>query len=137
MLPCTCQVDLLLLMVLQSIIFCLTCVSYESLIKRALTLDQLKLEELNLCCCKCFVVFKSVFILYYSGYANEVGESFRALMHVKWVWLSYGVACAYVCADAGDKRRKADMVSSVYPLSHSSCKIFSMICVHYSARMAK
>ena len=30
------------------------------------------------------------------GYANEVGEAFRALVHVKWVQLSYGVASCYV-----------------------------------------
>ena len=30
------------------------------------------------------------------GYANEVGEAFRALVHVNWVRLSYGVASCYV-----------------------------------------
>ena len=40
------------------------------------------------------------------GYANEVGEAFRALVHVKWVRLSYGVASAYVLADTNDKSRK-------------------------------
>ena len=34
--------------------------------------------------------------LRYLGYANEVGEAFRALVHVNWVKLSYGVASAYV-----------------------------------------
>ncbi|XP_039581907.1 mitochondrial fission process protein 1 isoform X1 [Passer montanus] len=43
----------------------------------------------------------------YLGYANEVGESFRALVPVPVVWASYGVATAYVTADAIDKGRKA------------------------------
>ncbi|XP_053213485.1 mitochondrial fission process protein 1-like [Panonychus citri] len=37
------------------------------------------------------------------GYANEVGESFRALVHVNWVKLSYVVASGYVLADTADK----------------------------------
>lgn len=37
------------------------------------------------------------------GYANEVGESFRSVMNVRWVWLSYGVASTYVLADAASK----------------------------------
>ncbi|XP_030075018.1 mitochondrial fission process protein 1 [Microcaecilia unicolor] len=43
----------------------------------------------------------------YLGYANEVGESFRALIPVSLVWASYGVATAYVTADAIDKGMKA------------------------------
>jgi len=39
----------------------------------------------------------------YLGYANEVGESFRALVHVNWVRFSYVVASTYVCADAASK----------------------------------
>ncbi|XP_033374035.1 mitochondrial fission process protein 1 [Parus major] len=42
-----------------------------------------------------------------TGYANEVGESFRPLVPVPVVWASYGVATAYVTADAIDKGRKA------------------------------
>jgi hypothetical protein len=30
------------------------------------------------------------------GYANEVGEAFRALIHVNWVRATYGVASIYV-----------------------------------------
>lgn len=45
------------------------------------------------------------------GYANEVGESFRPLVPVPVVWASYGVATAYVTADAIDKGRKAATVS--------------------------
>lgn len=41
------------------------------------------------------------------GYANEVGESFRALVPVSLVWGSYAVATAYVTADAVDKGKKA------------------------------
>jgi len=40
------------------------------------------------------------------GYANEVGEAFRALVHVRWVKASYGVASAYVLADTFDKASK-------------------------------
>ena len=39
--------------------------------------------------------------LRYLGYANEVGEAFRALVHVNWVKLSYGVASAYVVRKSG------------------------------------
>ncbi|NWU35880.1 MTFP1 protein, partial [Hylia prasina] len=48
----------------------------------------------------------------YLGYANEVGESFRPLVPVPVVWASYGVATAYVTADAIDKGRKAAAVSA-------------------------
>uniref|UniRef100_A0A8C4UF06 Mitochondrial fission process protein 1 n=1 Tax=Falco tinnunculus TaxID=100819 RepID=A0A8C4UF06_FALTI len=41
------------------------------------------------------------------GYANEVGESFRPLVPLQVVWASYGVATAYVTADAIDKGQKA------------------------------
>lgn len=45
------------------------------------------------------------------GYANEVGEAFRALVPVSMVWASYAVATAYVSADAVDKGKKAAAVS--------------------------
>uniref|UniRef100_A0A8C2ZEW8 Mitochondrial fission process protein 1 n=2 Tax=Cyclopterus lumpus TaxID=8103 RepID=A0A8C2ZEW8_CYCLU len=41
------------------------------------------------------------------GYANEVGEAFRALVPVSFVWASYAVATVYVTADAVDKGKKA------------------------------
>jgi len=41
------------------------------------------------------------------GYANEVGEAFRALVSVKFVIGTYGVASAYVLADTYDKASKA------------------------------
>ena len=44
------------------------------------------------------------------GYANEVGESFRALIHVNWVRFSYVVASSYVCADAASKGQDASKV---------------------------
>lgn len=53
------------------------------------------------------------------GYANEVGESFRALVHVNWVRLSYGVAFAYVLADTRDKTLKVQ--SPVLELHIISC----------------
>uniref|UniRef100_A0A452HT55 Mitochondrial fission process protein 1 n=1 Tax=Gopherus agassizii TaxID=38772 RepID=A0A452HT55_9SAUR len=43
----------------------------------------------------------------YLGYANEVGESFRAIVPISLVWASYGVATTYVMADAIDKGKKA------------------------------
>lgn len=46
-----------------------------------------------------------------AGYANEVGEAFRALVPVSAVWASYAVATAYVSADALDKGKKAAAVS--------------------------
>ncbi|XP_053135151.1 mitochondrial fission process protein 1 isoform X2 [Hemicordylus capensis] len=46
------------------------------------------------------------------GYANEVGESFRAIVPVSLVWASYGVATAYVTADAVDKGKKAAATKS-------------------------
>ncbi|KAL1116895.1 hypothetical protein AAG570_005364 [Ranatra chinensis] len=39
----------------------------------------------------------------YLGYANEIGEAFRAVVHRRWVNLSYGVASGYVLCDAGSK----------------------------------
>ncbi|XP_034061391.1 mitochondrial fission process protein 1 [Gymnodraco acuticeps] len=41
------------------------------------------------------------------GYANEVGEAFRALVPKSFVWGSYAVATVYVTADAVDKGKKA------------------------------
>ena len=49
-----------------------------------------------------------IFIL--SGYANEVGEAFRAQVHVNVVRASYGVASAYVVADAISKGKEAALV---------------------------
>ncbi|CAM4565982.1 unnamed protein product [Lepidochelys kempii] len=43
----------------------------------------------------------------YLGYANEIGESFRAIVPISLVWASYGVATTYVTADAIDKGKKA------------------------------
>ena len=43
----------------------------------------------------------------YLGYANELGESFRPLIHHRWVLASYGVACSYVVADCVDKYWRA------------------------------
>uniref|UniRef100_A0A914DI22 Mitochondrial fission process protein 1 n=1 Tax=Acrobeloides nanus TaxID=290746 RepID=A0A914DI22_9BILA len=41
------------------------------------------------------------------GYANEVGEAFRSMVHVNVVRFSYLVAFGYVCADTFDKSQKA------------------------------
>ena len=50
---------------------------------------------------------------FFSGYANEVGEAFRALVHVNVVRFSYVVASTYVCADAVDKGKKAASVCTM------------------------
>ncbi|CAN9504506.1 unnamed protein product [Ophioblennius macclurei] len=49
------------------------------------------------------------------GYANEVGEAFRALVPVSVVWGSYAVATAYVTADAVDKGKKAALAHGDNP----------------------
>ncbi|XP_039628195.1 mitochondrial fission process protein 1 [Polypterus senegalus] len=49
------------------------------------------------------------------GYANEVGEAFRALVPVGLVWATYGVATAYVTADAIDKGKKAAVAHGESP----------------------
>jgi len=43
----------------------------------------------------------------FMGYANEVGEDFRALVNVRWVKLSYVLASGYVLADTQDKAGKS------------------------------
>uniref|UniRef100_A0A8C7HQE7 Mitochondrial fission process protein 1 n=1 Tax=Oncorhynchus kisutch TaxID=8019 RepID=A0A8C7HQE7_ONCKI len=45
-----------------------------------------------------------------TGYANEVGEAFRALAPVSAVWATRAVATEYVSADALDKGKKAAVV---------------------------
>jgi len=47
-------------------------------------------------------------LLRYAGYANEVGEAFRALTPKVFVHGTYVVASAYVLADATDKAIKAN-----------------------------
>ncbi|XP_076375863.1 mitochondrial fission process protein 1 [Megalopta genalis] len=39
----------------------------------------------------------------YLGYANEVGEAFRPIVHSSIVWLSYAVSAGYVVADTVHK----------------------------------
>lgn len=46
-------------------------------------------------------------ILSFSGYANEIGEAFRALVPVNLVRLSYVIASGYVLADSMDKAHSA------------------------------
>lgn len=43
----------------------------------------------------------------FAGYANEVGEAFRAQVHVRLVHASYLVASGYVVADALHKGQQA------------------------------
>jgi len=47
-------------------------------------------------------IYRDTFVRYL-GYANEVGEAFRSLVHVNYVRLSYAIACTYVAADANHK----------------------------------
>ena len=48
--------------------------------------------------------------LLFTGYANEVGEAFRALTPLWFVRSTYGVASAYVVADTYDKSSKMGKV---------------------------
>ncbi|KAL5275769.1 MTFP1.2 family protein [Megaselia abdita] len=50
-------------------------------------------------------IYRDTYIRYL-GYANEVGEAFRPLVHKQIVNLSYGVSISYVLADAFDKATK-------------------------------
>jgi hypothetical protein len=47
---------------------------------------------------------------HFSGYANEVGEAFRSMVHVNVVRFSYLVASSYVAADAVHKGQEASQV---------------------------
>lgn len=47
-------------------------------------------------------VFRDTWIRYI-GYTNEVGESFRNLIRVKYVYLSYGISTIYALADSSTK----------------------------------
>lgn len=58
--------------------------------------------------------FFYIFALYnFSGYANEVGEAFRALTPLWFVRSTYGVSSAYVVADTYDKAKRMSKVSSI------------------------
>lgn len=50
----------------------------------------------------------------FSGYANEVGEAFRAWVPLNAVRLTYVIASGYVCCDAFDKSH------AVYKVRHST-----------------
>ncbi|KAK9876067.1 hypothetical protein WA026_011176 [Henosepilachna vigintioctopunctata] len=51
----------------------------------------------------------------YLGYANEIGESFRAIIGKRWVNISYGIATLYVIADAVDKTYKSHKIYKHHP----------------------
>ena len=59
------------------------------------------------------------------GYANEVGEAFRALVNVKFVYASYGLASAYVLADTNDKASKAKKLLGILIVCN---KFFNLFC---------
>ena len=52
----------------------------------------------------------------YLGYANEVGEAFRNLVHRNVVRFSYLVSASYVLADASSKARKEKEVLDGKPI---------------------
>ena len=47
------------------------------------------------------------------GYANEVGEAFRAWIPRTFVHGTYGIATAYVLLDCYDKGKKASLVRNI------------------------
>ncbi|PSN47434.1 Mitochondrial fission process protein 1 [Blattella germanica] len=61
------------------------------------------------------------------GYANEVGEAFRSLVNVNWVRLSYGIACAYVCADTYDKTKKMSKQVALAEKSDNKRVVFAAV----------
>ena len=48
------------------------------------------------------------------GYANELGEAFRPVVRVGWVYSSYALAIGYVAMDAADKGRRAHEVLQLH-----------------------
>ena len=52
----------------------------------------------------------------YLGYANEVGEAFRAVVHANVVRASYAVSGTYVLADATSKARAESQLSDGRPV---------------------
>lgn len=56
----------------------------------------------------------------YCGYANEVGESFRPLIHKTIVHSSYAIAIVYVVADCVDKTIKTYQVRAACSTSFSN-----------------
>ena len=61
----------------------------------------------------------------YPGYANEVGESFRSIVGVNWVRLSYAVSIGYVLADTIDKGSKTH--TKLTELEHSQSHIKTQV----------
>ena len=70
-----------------------------------------------------FDPFKQTLLRYF-GYANELGESFRPLLHHRWVTFSYGVAGTCKCAfltkrnatpNCGRKARQSCKHKNAYP----------------------
>ena len=59
-----------------------------------------------------FLFWMTGYFFLHLGYANEVGEAFRALISVNAVRASYGVAFTYVFADTYDKAMKMYRVSN-------------------------
>ena len=53
------------------------------------------------------LVFSLPLSMHPPGYANEVGESFRHVVAVRWVYLSYLVSSGYVAAHALQQGHRA------------------------------
>lgn len=67
-------------------------------------------------------MFNVGFCVDISGYANEVGEALRPVIHKKLVHLSYGVAIAYVIGDCIDKSVKTYQVSAMRMFILNECE---------------
>ena len=51
------------------------------------------------------------FLIFFPGYANEVGEAFRSIVPNSIVWFSYAIASGYVLADTINNGLKAYQAS--------------------------
>ena len=73
----------------------------------------------------CFYNFRALInnFIWDLGYANEVGESFRQLVSIKLVRLSYIIASTYCLADASSKAKKI-VSNKSFPIQ-LLCKIFT------------
>lgn len=72
----------------------------------------------------------------YCGYSNEVGESFRPIIHRSIVQFSYAIAIVYVIADCADKTIKIYQVSLHTSSIHRRCELppnhILITCISYS-----
>eukprot|EP00658_Telonema_sp_P-2_P035730 TRINITY_DN25943_c0_g1_i1.p1 TRINITY_DN25943_c0_g1~~TRINITY_DN25943_c0_g1_i1.p1 ORF type:complete len:221 (+),score=44.57 TRINITY_DN25943_c0_g1_i1:136-798(+) len=64
----------------------------------------------------------------YMGYCNEVGEAFRPLVPVSFVYATYAGSMAYVCADSYDKAQKAREASTDPELASTCAQVAAADC---------